>query len=219
MQEKIYTIQIWDAFNNANECPFCYIKKEVEKQYLKTVIDELVMDYHFHDRIVEYAFCTEHLNMFYKKSDKLGFATLLEKMIGLEIKNMHKINKFNISRDSIRKRKCYLCERIEKSIEKSIDSTISLWLENEKFHSLYKKNGTFCQPHFFDLINKGKKIKSFIKKKKFLIITYETHNERIDLIEKNLKEYIKKFDFNYKNEDIKIDKEILIESINIVKND
>ena len=32
MQEKIYTIQIWDAFNNANECPFCYIKKEVEKQ-------------------------------------------------------------------------------------------------------------------------------------------------------------------------------------------
>ena len=38
MKEQIHTIPISDAFNNAGECPFCYIEKRTEDHVMDFVL-------------------------------------------------------------------------------------------------------------------------------------------------------------------------------------
>ena len=62
MKEQIHTIPISDAFENAGECPFCYIEKRTEDHVMDFVLGHgaSYMDADIREMTDKEGFCRSH---------------------------------------------------------------------------------------------------------------------------------------------------------------
>ena len=62
MKEQIHTIPISDAFDNAGECPFCYIEKRTEDHVMDFVLGHgaSYMEADIRDMTDKQGFCRAH---------------------------------------------------------------------------------------------------------------------------------------------------------------
>ena len=84
MKEKLYTIPLNDAVNAADECPFCYIERNVEQDLLDYCLGSAASYMEADTRAVtdKYGFCREHIRKMYDYGNTLGLkATLLPRFL------------------------------------------------------------------------------------------------------------------------------------------
>ena len=80
MKETLYTIPLNDAVNANDECPFCFIEREVEQDLLDFVLGSgsSYMESDIRDATDKAGFCREHFKKMFDYGNTLGNAWILK---------------------------------------------------------------------------------------------------------------------------------------------
>lgn len=80
MKEKLYTIPLNDAVNASDECPFCFIERELEQNSLDFVLgnSSSYMESDIRDQTDKAGFCRVHMKKMFDYGNTLGNALILQ---------------------------------------------------------------------------------------------------------------------------------------------
>ena len=80
MKEKLYTIPLNDAMNAQDECPFCFIERNVEQDLLDFVLGSgsSYMESDVREDTDREGFCREHFKKMFDYGNTLGNAWILK---------------------------------------------------------------------------------------------------------------------------------------------
>ena len=80
MKEKLYTIPLNDAVNANDECPFCFIERELEQNSLDFVLgnSSSYMESDIRDQTDKAGFCKVHMKKMFDYGNTLGNTLILQ---------------------------------------------------------------------------------------------------------------------------------------------
>ncbi len=225
MEEKLYTIELHDALVSGDECPFCYLERDLEQKAIEFVLGSSYMESDTRDQTDRKGFCRRHTKMMYDYGNSLGNAWILKtrmkhvreglkkEMAGFKAEPASMFGKFRKKEpDSgtsvgawIRKEEshCYVCGRVDETYRRVID-TFLYQVKNEKdFLKLVKESKGFCVHHFADLVDAcgqglGKKEQDAV-----FPVLFEQMNRELDRIQEDIDWLIEKYDYLNKDKDWK----------------
>ena len=226
MSEKIYTIPINEAFDAAGEdhslgCPFCALYERFEHDQLDIILGASMMEPDIRIKTNEQGFCHKHYEKMFNMKNRLGMALMLESHLnelredmkgglseifsGKGSKAVGRIEKLEGS--------CYVCERVEHTMERVFVNAALLWDEDPDFKNKIKKQPYFCLEHYRRFVEAGQKN---IHKKRFGGF-YETVSgvemAYFDKLREDVSWFCKKFDYRYENEPWKDSKDAVERAI------
>lgn len=226
MNEKLYTIPLNDAVNANDECPFCYIERNVEQDLLDYVLGHAAsyMEADTRDLTDKYGFCREHIRKMYDYGNTLGNAWILkthymhtisemqsqfkkyapqkislkEKLTkGGEVKNP--IKAWTQSKD----KSCYICNEFSKMYGRYLDTFFYLYKEDAEFRRKVNEGKGFCLHHFGDLCEHAELHLSEREKEEFYPRMFELMETNMKRIYEDVSWLIEKFDYRNKDADWK----------------
>lgn len=91
MKEKLYTIPLNDAMNAGDECPFCFIERNVEQDLLDFVLGSgsSYMESDIREQTDNAGFCRPHFKKMFDYGNTLGNAWILKTHYVQEIGRAH----------------------------------------------------------------------------------------------------------------------------------
>lgn len=214
MSEKIYTIPINEAFDasaadHSIGCPFCALYERFEYDQLDIILGGAMMEPDIRIKTNKQGFCHKHYEKMFTMKNRLGMALMLESHLnelredmkgglsevfsGKGSKAVGRIEKLEDS--------CYICERVEYTMERIFENAALLWEENPKeFGAKIEAQPYFCLQHYRRFVEAGQKN---INKKRFPDF-YETVSKTemayFDKLRCDVSWFCKKFDYRYENE-------------------
>lgn len=79
MKEKIYTIQVTEAFRKDCECCMCILEKQLEDESVDYILGASLMEPDHHMITNEKGFCSKHFEMLYNKQEnRLGLGLVID---------------------------------------------------------------------------------------------------------------------------------------------
>ena len=80
MKEKLYTIPLNDAVNAGDECPFCYIERNVEQDLMDFVLGSCAsyMESDVREDTDREGFCRTHMKKMFDYGNTLGNGWILK---------------------------------------------------------------------------------------------------------------------------------------------
>lgn len=226
MSEKIYTIPINEAFEASGEdhslgCPFCALYERFEKDQLDIILGASMMEPDTRIQTNEKGFCHKHYEKMFNMKNRLGMALMLESHLD-ELRNDMKggITEIFSGKGSkavgrIEKLEgsCYVCERIEHTMERVFINAALLFDEDPDFKNKIKKQPYFCLEHYRRFVEAGQRN---VHKKRFGDF-YETVSgvemAYFDKLREDVSWFCKKFDYRYENEPWKDSKDAVERAI------
>ena len=159
MKETLYTIPLNDAVNANDECPFCFIEREVEQDLLDFVLGSgsSYMESDIRDATDKAGFCREHFKKMFDYGNTLGNAWILKthyrkmnREMTEQFKNftpnkssfMDKMKKPAGHRNQIsmwveeKEKSCYICNRFADTYERYMDTFFFSEFYNSFFYYL-----------------------------------------------------------------------------------
>ena len=171
MKEQIHTIPISDAFDNAGECPFCYIEKRTEDHVMDFVLGHgaSYMEADIRDMTDKDGFCRAHFKKMFDYGNSLGNAWILKTMYMRHIEEMDKefknfkpdsvqrsglFKKANASSNSIvdwinkRESTCFICDSVNKTFNAYMKTFFTMYEKDPEIkEKLKKEHGEFQKKH------------------------------------------------------------------------
>ena len=228
MKEQLYTIPLMDAFRAEDECPFCYIERDVEQNALDFVLgrDASYMQDHVRAETDRIGFCREHYEKMFNYGETLANALILETRIKYLMKEMKaemkkcsgsskvslkdKILKEpsavrgnnNVSRWVHEKESsCYICDHVKRNYDRYVATFFYLYKKDKDFHELYLNSKGFCLHHFRDLIEAAENKLTDEEKKEFYPTTFKLMQENLERLQKEVEWFVEKNDYRNKDKD------------------
>lgn len=90
MKEKLYTIELNDAIQSADECCFCWLERRLEQQNLEFVLGSSYMESDIREETDRQGFCRQHTKMMYDYGNSLGNAWILKSRLEYLNRNLKK---------------------------------------------------------------------------------------------------------------------------------
>ena len=80
MKEKLYTIPLNESFDSGDECPFCFLERNVERSAINYAVgpEASYMESDVRGLTNEQGFCTHHMKALYDYGNALGSALILQ---------------------------------------------------------------------------------------------------------------------------------------------
>lgn len=208
--EKIYTIPVNEAFeaseaDHACGCPFCTLYRKLENDQLELILGASMMEPDVRIKTNEQGFCKTHYDMMFTRKNRLGMALMLESHLdqlrnetsggglsalkGIGVEPMKRLERLESS--------CYVCSRIEFSLEKMFETAVLLWEQDDSFRKKLRAQPYICLPHyrmFVEHARKGlskKNFADFYKEVSSVVNTY------FDSLREDVSWFCKKFDYRY----------------------
>lgn len=222
MKEQLYTIPLNDAVNAQDECPFCYIERNIERDLLDFVLGSgsSYMEADIRELTDKAGFCRMHFQKMFDYGNTLGNAWILkthyQKMIG-EMQRQFagfKPGKSSL-KDKFRKtaaggnaigmwvaekeKSCYICSQYRDTYERYLDTFFYLFRQDEAFREKVKNSKGFCLPHFGDLCKAADTSLSDKEKETFYSCMLPLMEENMKRIAEDVSWMVEKFD--YRNKD------------------
>lgn len=231
MKNAIYTIPVHEAFDTDCECPICYMKKTLETKAIDFTMGPSYMDDSVRAETNKVGFCSQHIQMLYENQNRLGLALMLKTHMDQTIQDLEKLSKKeeNLSSPSIFKKhtyksdlisyadqlkcSCYICNSINNSIDRYIDTLFLLFKNDSEFYHKFVHSKGFCTTHYGLLYEqapkhlKGDKLGDFIEK------LNNVYLENIKRVRDDLDWFTNKFDYRYINEPWKESKDAIPRAI------
>ncbi|MFI3208978.1 MAG: DUF6062 family protein [Eubacteriales bacterium] len=174
MKEKLYTIPMIDAVAAKTECPFCYIQQKIEEDTLDFVLGSSASYMERDIRAItdEKGFCREHFKKMFEYGNSLGNGWILKTHYMRKMEELKKAfqdttpgsnkKKFSLSKQEIvmnpvsefakkEKESCYICEQMQKSYDRYLETFIILYTKDENFKKNVLESQGFCISHLGDL--------------------------------------------------------------------
>lgn len=230
MKEKLYTIPMNDAMNANDECPFCYIERNVEQDLLDFVLGSCssYMESDVREATDKEGFCRAHFKKMFDYGNTLGNAWILkthyQKMIQemqSEFKNfkpgkismMDRLKKNTDSKNSIatwirsKEQSCYICNRFTDTYARYIDTFFVMFGKDDEFRQKVKASKGFCLHHFADLCEASETRLNDKEKELFYEMLLPIMEENMARIGEDVSWMVEKFDYRNKDADWKNSKD------------
>ena len=236
MKEQLYTIPLMDAFRAEDECPFCYIERNLEQHALDFVLgsEASYMQEHVREETDKVGFCRKHYHMMFAYGESLANALILDthlnklrkelkkecahfsnKKVGVvaKVRKDMEIAKGgnNVSQWIHEKENsCYICENIKNNYERYIATFFVLYKKGEKeFLELLKAGKGFCLHHFADVLDAMPLYLNEKQQKELREILFAQMEANLERIQEEIDWFEKKFDYQYKDEDWKNSRDVV----------
>lgn len=173
MKEQIHTIPVNEAFDSGDECPFCYLQRQVEQRTIRYVVGPGASYMEPEVRLAtdKAGFCREHTKKLYDYGNTLGTALILQthyarlleqfqadaaKFAPPGKKNLLGVRRGGEASDLPQRlhdqaRSCYICDKIDYNMERYYHTFCVLAKEPE-FRAKVESSKGFCLRHFGELL-------------------------------------------------------------------
>ena len=209
MKEKLYTIPLMDAFKAEDECPFCFVERQLEQHAMDFVLGAgaSYMEDDVRAETDKMGFCRTHYKKMYDYGNRLGAGLILKTHFQYKTKELHEqIRIFAPSRASVFSRfkkgntdtdapktslgvwvkeqedTCYICNFYKDTYARYLDTFFELLKKNQEFLPLFETCKGFCIPHFGDLVETAESALSDKEKKAFYAILFPMMEQNMQRI-------------------------------------
>lgn len=230
--DHIHTIPVLDALREPQGCAFCTMKNKLDSDAIQFIMGPAYMEEDVRMDTNKTGFCKHHMNAMYKHQNRLGLALMLHshmQQINKDVSNIIQGRKpaplFGKDPNSVATRlkkhlistheSCYICNKVENTFAKYIDTFFRLWSKGGEEGKLIKSQKSYCIPHFIELLSKAEGLGRG-KRENFLDeILPIWQNSAIEL-EEDLEWFIQKFDHRNSDEPWKNSKDALPRALTLL---
>ena len=205
MKETLYTIPMNDAINAKDECPFCFIEREVEQDlldfvlgsgssYMESDVREATDKAHYMQTIRE------------MKEEFKKFTPPKSTLMGKFKKNTERENPIGIWVQE-KEKSCYICNRFADTYERYLDTFFHMYKKDGEFRKKIAESKGFCLHHFGDLCEYSDKKLNDKEKQEFYPAMFELMEKNMDRLQEDVSWLVEKFDYLNKDADWKNSKD------------
>ena len=174
MKEHLHTIPVNEAFDSADECPFCYLRRQSEQRSIRYVAGPSAsyMEPEVREVTDEVGFCPNHLKKLYDYGNALGCALMLQTYYaGLLEEMQNQLDSyelppqkglFNKKRPQTEETPCWkhlqervdscaICDKVDYNMERYFETFFYL-LKEPEFRQKVESCKGFCLRHFTTLL-------------------------------------------------------------------
>lgn len=154
MKETICTIPINDIFMPKDGCPICRMEDMLEKQYVKFITGEAMMEPNIRIETNKKGFCHHHFSQMFTVGQKLPNALILESHLQeiidkyMPAKLKGKPDKKQLEGIKEELSSCYVCDRIASDMHHFMATVFVEWAKGEEFRKLYNEQQFICLKHY-----------------------------------------------------------------------
>lgn len=216
MKEELYTIPVNEGFEADDECPFCFMEREVEHKAIRYVAGPAAtyMEPTVRAATGRVGFCGHHMKSLYDYSNHLGAAMMLQthmaclldelkaKTENVEIpakKGLFK--KKEPTQDTpyweilaARKHSCFICDKIEYNMSRHYH-TFFVLIKDKEFRQKVEGCKGFCMRHFARLLQEAERYLPDSQREWFYSTAYNLTYHNLERVKKDLDWFIEKFDY------------------------
>ncbi len=233
----MYTIPMMDALRANDECPFCYIERNLEQHALDFVIgaEATYMQDDVRAETDKMGFCREHLQKMFTYGNPLASALILDthwqamlKELKKEMKNysgsskvglMERLKGDSVTANSTNnvsrwiregEKTCYVCNHIKTNYERYVATFLVLFKRGDKeFMELLQGGKGFCLSHLADVLDVAPKYLNEKEQKALRDILFPQMEDNIGRILEELDWFEKKFDYRYRDAEWKNSRDVV----------
>jgi len=231
MKEKLYTIPLNDAVNAKDECPFCYIEREIEQDMMDFVLGSgsSYMESDVREQTDKAGFCRMHFKKMYDYGNTLGNAWIMKTHMRQTIYEMKKAMKSHTPGKSAglfkkksdgptnsvtawvneREKSCFICKQFTDHYERYMDTFFELYRKDEAFKTKVNESKGFCLPHFGDLCEAAESRLKGKEQEEFFATSFALMEANMERLFEDDSWLVDKFDYRNKDADWKNSKEAL----------
>lgn len=232
MKETLYTIPLNDAVNANDECPFCFIEREVEQDLLDFALGSgsSYMESDVREATDKAGFCRAHFKKMFDYGNTLGNGWILKthyKRMNAEMKEQ--FQKFTPSKSTLKgmfkkntervnpigvwveekEKSCYICNRFADTYDRYMDTFFYMYKKDEDFRKRITSGKGFCLHHFGDLCEYSENRLSDKEKKEFYPAMFELMERNMERLSEDVSWLVEKFDYRNKDADWKNSKDAI----------
>lgn len=217
MKEKIQTIPVNEAFDSGDECPFCYLEREVEQRAIRYVLGPgaSYMEPEVRSATDGAGFCRGHYQKMYDYGNTLGSALMMQTYYARMMEELSKqLDDFEMPDKrpllSLRKQKetklplvewlqkkqdsCYICNRIEEN-QKRYFATFFVLIKEQEFREKVEKSKGFCLHHFGQLLELAREDLPNSQREWFYETVMELMKTHINRVKEDIDWFVQKHDY------------------------
>ena len=224
MKEKIYTIPVNEAFDSADECPFCFLERAVEQRTIRFALGPgaSYMEPEVRAATDAQGFCGAHFKKMYDYGNALGCALMMQTyMVGLFEEMTKEMDQFQLpgKRGLFAKKgtaeetelvrwarekqgSCYLCNKIEYNMERYF-GTFFFLLKDGEFRAKVENSKGFCMRHFLRIMELAPDQVPNGQIEWFYPTVFRLMKENMARVKGDLDWFIEKFDYRNASADWK----------------
>jgi len=228
MKEKIYTIPLMDAVRSGDECPFCFIERQLEQRVITFILGSAYMEEDIRKQTDKIGFCRQHYKMMFDYGNQLGNALMLKthlaklcKELKLELKTLSPkksplLSKFKKTapEDETRntsignwtrakENSCYVCNHFKDVYPRYVDTFFEMIKNDEVFYKLVENGKGFCLPHFGDLMEAAPDQLNGKHQERFYSMIGPLMEKHIERLYEDVSWFVEKNDYRFKDADWK----------------
>lgn len=225
MAEQLYTIPVNDAFESDCECPICAMHAQLERNAIEYTMGPSYMEDDNRAMTDKLGFCGNHMRILYGEKNRLGLALMMKTHTDKTIKDLKALseNKPSASTGLFKKSTassvgeyikklestCFICQRIENTFDRYIDTVFHLWKKDPAFIEKFKNSKGFCTYHYGVLYDYGQTKLNKEAYSNFLDILNKVYFDNMERVNGDISWFIDKFDYRFKEEPWKNSKDAL----------
>ncbi|MCR4690185.1 MAG: DUF6062 family protein [Lachnospiraceae bacterium] len=232
MKETLYTIPLTDAFNAHDECPFCFVERNVEQDLLDLVLGSSAsyMESDMRMETDRAGFCRNHFKKMFDYGNTLGNAWILkthylqmERELAQQVRIyspskasfLNKIKKTEDEGNSITKwvrekeSSCYICDQYNKTYDRYLDTFFYMYKKDDAMKQMLEDGKGFCLHHFGDICERMPKELSPQQQSELSSILFEKMESNLKRVGDDVAWLIEKFDYRNKDADWKDSKDAI----------
>ena len=224
MREQIHTIPVNEAFDSADECPFCFLERAVEQRTIRFALGPgaSYMEPEVRAATDAQGFCGAHFKKMYDYGNALGCALMMQTyMVGLFEEMTKEMDQFQLpgKRGLFAKKgtaeetelvrwarekqgSCYLCNKIEYNMERYF-GTFFFLLKDGEFRAKVENSKGFCMRHFLRLMELAPDQVPNGQIEWFYPTVFRLMKENMARVKGDLDWFIEKFDYRNASADWK----------------
>jgi hypothetical protein len=219
MREMIHTIPINDAFRADGNCPLCTLELKLEDELLEYVLGASYMDPDIRIETNASGFCLKHFEMLHNQdANKLGLALILTSHIAQTKNDFVAATRLPNSLGKKRKKdkslqiteraiafiekfeaKCFICEKIERTMKRYVGTIIKSFFSDKEFKELFMNKTGYCLPHLKNMLIASKKL-SGDKLDEIVNVLLSTEVQNLTTVLNDLDGFTRKFNYLHKDE-------------------
>ncbi len=225
MKEKIYTIPVNEAFDEADACPLCTMIKKLEAARVKYMLGPAMMEPDIRIETNLNGFCKRHYEMMFAQENKLSLALILQTHLE-EVQQKISAKTERLSNVAPKKKSlfkktstdtlgsavlvsraassiaesCVICNHVNATFERYIDTLFYMWKADNDFKEKFAKTNSFCLSHYALLAKYACRYLDDSEALDFLQTLNQIETAHLDTLKSDIDRFVLKFD--YRNKDL-----------------
>lgn len=213
MKEYIDTSPVIEAFESADECPFCYMQRQAEQRAIRYVAGPgaSYMEPEIRAITDEAGFCADHLKKLFDYGNPLGSALMMQthlveltRELDQQLAHFSMPDKRRVFKKpedppllswlQRRNHSCYLCSRIENTMTRYYATFYAL-LKEQDFRMVAENSKGICFYHFEQLLAAASAHLSNGQREWFYTVMPKLFRDNLTRVQADLDWFIAKHDY------------------------